>query len=65
MQAVQTLFAIEPTPRPRFSGCKFRNLGFDCSYGYTDANGVLLVDMRVEGGASAGWFVVAVTEVTD
>ncbi len=59
-QAVQTLFAIEPTPRPRFSGCQFRNLGFNCRYGYTDANGVLLIDMRVEGGASAGYRVVSV-----
>jgi hypothetical protein len=59
-QAVQTLFAIEPTPRPRFSGCQFRNLGFACRYGYSDANGVLLIDMRVEGGASAGYRVVSV-----
>jgi hypothetical protein len=58
--AVRTLFAIAPTPRPRFSGCRSRALGFDCFYQYTDADGVLYLDMRVTGGASAGYRVVSV-----
>jgi hypothetical protein len=58
--AVRTLFAIDPYPRPRFSGCQPRDLGFDCRYGYPNANGILLLDLRVTGGASAGYRVVSV-----
>jgi hypothetical protein len=57
---VHALLAIGPTPRPRFSGCRSRDLGFQCVYSYPDANGVLAIDMRVEGGASAGYRVVAI-----
>jgi hypothetical protein len=59
--AVRTLFAIDPYPRPRFGGCQPRDLGFDCRYGYPNANGILLLDLRVTGGASAGYRVVSVT----
>ena len=58
--AVRTLFAIDPYPRPRFSGCQPRDQGFDCRYGYPNANGILLLDLRVAGGASAGYRVVSV-----
>lgn len=58
--AVRTLFAIDSYPRPRFSGCQPRDLGFDCRYGYPNANGILLLDLRVTGGASAGYRVVSV-----
>jgi hypothetical protein len=58
--AVRALFAIEPSPRPRFGGCHFRSLGFDCTYGYAHDNGIWYLTMRVEGGASAGYRVVSV-----
>ena len=58
--SVHALLAIGPTPRPRFSGCRSRDRGFQCVYSYPDANGVLAIDMRVEGGASAGYRVVAI-----
>jgi hypothetical protein len=58
--AVRTLLAIAPSPQPRFSGCRSRSFGFDCVYAYPDANGVFFIDMRVEGGASAGYRVVAI-----
>jgi hypothetical protein len=59
--AVRTMFAIDPYPQPRFSGCQPRDGGFDCRYGYPNANGILLLDLRVTGGASAGYRVVSVT----
>jgi hypothetical protein len=59
--AVRTMFAIDPYPRPRFSGCQPGDGGFDCRYRYPDANGILLLDLRVTGGASAGYRVVSVT----
>jgi hypothetical protein len=58
--AVRALFAIPPTPTPRFGGCRSRDLGFDCVYGYPDADGIFFIDMRVEGGASAGYRVVSI-----
>jgi hypothetical protein len=58
--AVRALFAISPSPRPHFSDCRSRKLGFDCIYSYPDANGVFFIDMRVEGGASAGYRVVSI-----
>jgi hypothetical protein len=58
--AVRALFAIEPTPRPHFSGCRSVNLGFDCQYGYSHDNGIWYLIMRVEGGASAGYRVASV-----
>jgi hypothetical protein len=57
---VRALLAISPSPRPRFTGCRYRTLGYDCHYWYPDANGVSAIDMRVEGGASAGYRVVAI-----
>jgi hypothetical protein len=58
--AVRALFAISPSPRPRFTGCRYQNLGYDCSYAYPDAHGLYFIDMRVEGGASAGYRVVSI-----
>ncbi|HZD38948.1 MAG TPA: hypothetical protein VE664_09935, partial [Actinomycetes bacterium] len=58
--AVRALFAIPPSPRPRFSGCRSRDLGFDCHYAYPDADGIYAIDMRVSGGASAGYRVVSI-----
>jgi hypothetical protein len=58
--AVRALFAISPSPRPGFTGCRSRSLGFDCFYSYSDADGVFFIDMRVEGGASAGFRVVSI-----
>jgi hypothetical protein len=58
--AVRALFAIAPSPRPRFTGCRSRSLGFDCVYSYPDADGLYFIDMRVEGGASAGYRVVSI-----
>ena len=57
--AVRTLFAFTPTPELRFTGCRFSRLGYDCFYSSTDV-GLWYLDMRVEGGASAGYRVVAV-----
>jgi hypothetical protein len=59
--AVRTMFAIDTYPRPRFSGCEPGGGGFDCRYRYANANGILLLDLRVTGGASAGYRVVSVT----
>jgi hypothetical protein len=58
--AVRALLAISPSPRPQFTGCRSRSLGFDCVYFYPNADGVFYIDMRVEGGASAGYRVVAI-----
>jgi len=58
--AVRALWAISPSPRPRFTGCWSQSLGFDCVYSYPNANGVFHIDMRVEGGASAGYRVVSI-----
>ena len=43
-----------PTPELRFTGCRFSRLGYDCFYSSTDV-GLWYLDMRVEGGASAGY----------
>jgi len=59
--AVRALLAISPTPRPRFTGCRYRSFGYDCHYWHPDAGGVSAIDMRVEGGASAGYRVVAIS----
>jgi hypothetical protein len=58
--AVRSLFAIPATPRPRFTECRSRSLGFDCVYSYPDADGVYFIGMRVQGGASAGYRVVSI-----
>jgi hypothetical protein len=58
--AVRSLFAISATPRPRFTECRSRSLGFDCFYSYPDADGVYFIGMRVQGGASAGYRVVSI-----
>ena len=57
--AVRTLFAFAPTPGLRFTGCRFLSLGYDCGYLSADV-GLYYLDMRVEGGASAGYRVVSI-----
>jgi hypothetical protein len=57
--AVRTLFAFAPTPKLRFTSCRFSSHGYDCFYTSTDV-GLWYLDMRVEGGASAGYRVVSV-----
>jgi hypothetical protein len=57
--AVRTLFAFTPTPKLRFTSCRFSSLGYDCFYTSTDV-GLWYLDMRVEGGASAGYRAVSV-----
>jgi hypothetical protein len=44
----------------RFDGCTFRSMdwGSDCAFGYTTVG--LGFTMRVKGGASLGWQVVAI-----
>jgi hypothetical protein len=56
---VRTLYAFTPTPELRFTSCRFSSLGYDCFYTSTDV-GLWYLDMRVEGGASAGYRVVSV-----
>lgn len=43
----------------RFTDCRYSSLGYDCFYSSTDV-GLWYIDMRVEGGASAGYRVVSV-----
>jgi len=57
--AVRTLFAFAPPTELRFTSCRFRGLGYDCFYTSTNV-GLWYLDMRVEGGASAGYRVVSV-----
>jgi hypothetical protein len=57
--AVRTLFAFAPTAGLRFADCRYSSLGYDCFYSSTDV-GLWYLDMRVEGGASAGYRVVSV-----
>ncbi len=57
--AVRTLFAFPATPKLGFAGCRFASLGYDCFYTSTDV-GLWYLDMRVQGGASAGYRVVSV-----
>ncbi len=63
--AVRTLFAISPSPKPRFTGCHQRRSLHDCNYRYPDGNadGMWYISMEVEGGASAGYRVAAVDAV--
>ena len=61
--AVRTLFAFTPTPKLRFTSCRFSSHGYDCFYSSTDV-GLWYLDMRVEGGASAGYRVVSVNAQT-
>jgi hypothetical protein len=56
--AVRTLFAFAPTPKLRFTGCRLLGLGYDCFYSSADV-GLWYLDMRVEGGAAAGYRVVS------
>jgi hypothetical protein len=58
--AVHDLFAIRPSSPPRFAGCRSQLPRFRCHYWIPSADGVFYVDMLVEGGASAGYRVVAV-----
>jgi hypothetical protein len=58
--AVHELFAVTTSSRPRFAGCRSQLPRFRCHYWIPDADGVFYVDMLVEGGASAGYRVVAV-----
>jgi hypothetical protein len=54
-QVVDTLFRLARTPAPTFTGCQYRDVGFDCTY--TGAQSFVL---RVTGGASAGYSVTAI-----
>jgi hypothetical protein len=58
--AVDDLFAVTTSSPPRFAGCRSQLPRFRCHYWIPDAVGVFYVDMLVEGGASAGYRVVAV-----
>ena len=63
--AVDAIFRLASRSNPpRPLGCRFGGLqtGFLCDY--TGAESGLLV-LRVQGGASSGWIVTEVTEVTD
>jgi hypothetical protein len=57
--AVRTLFAFAPNPQLRFTQCRFLRLGYDCLYSSADV-GLYYLDMRVEGGTSAGYRVVSI-----
>jgi hypothetical protein len=57
--AVSTLFAFTPTPKLRFTSCRFSSHGYDCFYTSTDV-GLWYLDLRVGGGAPAGYRVVSV-----
>ncbi|HEX8858972.1 MAG TPA: hypothetical protein VGC06_07740 [Actinomycetes bacterium] len=61
--AVRALFAFAPTPQLRFTQCRFLRLGYDCFYSSADA-GLYYIDMRVQGGASAGYRVVSIKALT-
>jgi hypothetical protein len=58
--AVRTLFAFAPTQKLRFTGCRFLSHGYDCVYFAEWSVGLYYIDMRVEGGASAGYRVVSI-----
>jgi hypothetical protein len=58
--AVRTLFAFAPTQKLRFTGCRFLSHGYDCGYFAEWSVGLYYIDMRVEGGASAGYRVVSI-----
>ena len=57
--AVRTLFAFAPATGLRFTGCQSLSLGYHCGYLSADV-GLYYLDMRVEGGASAGYLVVSI-----
>jgi len=63
--AVRALFALAPSPRPRFTGCHDHRSLHDCNYRYPDGNadGMWYITMEVDGGASAGYHVVAIDVV--
>jgi hypothetical protein len=61
--AIRTLFAFTPTQGLRFTSCRLLGLGYDCFYSSTDV-GLYYLDMRVKGGASAGYRVVSVNAQT-
>ncbi len=50
------MFAVPRDLAFTFSGCQYRQFGFDCAY-----TGDRTIAMRVEGGASAGYRVGAVS----
>ena len=54
--AVDALFAVPRDLALTFSGCQYRDLGFDCAY-----TGDRVIGMRVQGGASAGYGVNSVS----
>jgi hypothetical protein len=60
--AVRTLFAFAPTQAKdlRFTGCRLLSGGYDCGYFAEWSVGLYYLDMRVEGGASAGYRVVSI-----
>jgi hypothetical protein len=59
--AVRTLFAFKPSQAKelRFTGCHPGTPGYDCFYLSTNV-GLYYIDMRVQGGASAGYRVVSI-----
>lgn len=59
--AVRTLFAFKPSQAKdlRFTGCQSLSPGFHCGYLSTNA-GLYYIDMRVQGGATAGYRVVSI-----
>jgi hypothetical protein len=52
---VDALFRLARTPAPAFTGCQYRDGGFDCTY-----HGASAFVLRVTGGASAGYRVTAI-----
>jgi hypothetical protein len=59
--AVGTLFVFQPSQAKelRFTGCHLTSPGFHCGYLSTNV-GLYYIDMRVQGGASAGYRVVSI-----
>ncbi len=60
--AVRTLFAFAPTQAKelRFTGCHSTSPGYHCGYFAEWSVGLYYIDMRVQGGASAGYRVVSI-----
>jgi hypothetical protein len=63
--AVRTLFTFKPSQAKelRFTGCQLSSPGFHCGYLSTNV-GLYHIDMRVQGGASAGYRVVSINALT-
>jgi len=60
--AVRTLFAFQPSQAKdlRFTGCRLLSGGYNCGYFAEWSVGLYIIDMRVQGGASAGYRVVSI-----